>query len=211
MPEVLTDSTRLLDDIQGQMNASPVDSFFSLPGTSGVSPVYGQTNEYVDNTSGLRVVMVAALERTPSKPDPSTVDKPHSEKLPRLWQRLADQFIDRISQDLDDDCSDTHASDAVALSDQTRSACLGLATKLAATMALKPSLNYAAFLEEEGGISLVIQSKLSASRVNFRIPPDGLQITIVSVNSTGQARTTLAHIHEIAELQRWVEWVSNQA
>lgn len=211
MPEVLADSTRLFSDIEGQMDASPVEPvFYPLPGTSGVAPVYGQTNEYVDNTSGFRVVMVATLERTPSKPDPSTVDKPHSEKLPRLWQRAADRFKDRILQDLDDDCSDADASTPVTLCDQARSACLDLASELAATMAFQPGLKYAAFVEEEGGVSLVIQSTLSARRANFRISPDGLRITVVSVNTMGRAESTPVQVQDSAKLRRWVEWASKE-
>jgi hypothetical protein len=190
------------------MNASPVEPVFhSLPGTSGVAPVYGQTNDYIDNTSDFRVIMVATLKRTSLKPDPSTVDKSHSKRLPRLWRQIADRFVEDVIDRINNDCSDALAESGYAASEDAQASCRAIATRIAPSMAFAQHIQYDSFLEEEGGISLVLRSKDTGRRVNYRVSADGRKLTIVSVDENARASSDSAKVEDYGTLDRWARWV----
>ncbi len=68
-------------------------------------------------------------------------------------------------------------------------------------------MKYAAFVEEEGGISVTFQSVVTDRRVNFRISRDGSSLTIVSVDSDGRADSNPTHFNDIRLVRNWAEWL----
>ena len=84
--------------------------------------------------------------------------------------------------------------------------CTQLSTMLAQQLALSSSLKWAAFSEDEGGLSLVIQSLLTDRRLSFKITSDG-DISVVQIDEnmeTDMYSISLSKEDELARLGTWV-------
>jgi hypothetical protein len=116
-------------------------------------------------------------------------------------------FVQTIEQNIADDSADVVAEGGTIPTQSTIDACLAIASTLSGIVAMKPTLKYAAFVEESGGISLVLRSEQAGRRANFRISPDGCQVAVVAVTSQGRASTNPARIDDAETLRGWVEWL----
>lgn len=119
----------------------------------------------------------------------------------------AQRFLEMIEQNIADDFADIFREGGTVPTQPTIDACLAIASTLSGIVAMEPTLKYAAFVEESGGISLVLRSELAGRRANFRISPDGRQIAVVAVTSQGQASTNPVRIDDTETLRGWVEWL----
>jgi len=130
-----------------------------------------------------------------------------SETIALLPNTAARRFLETITQNISDDQADVLGEGGNVASQPAVGACLAIASTLSDIVAMKPSLKYAAFVEESGGISLVIQSAHPGRRANFRVSPDGSQIAVVAVTSLGQASTNPVRIDDAETLRGWIEWL----
>lgn len=119
----------------------------------------------------------------------------------------AQRFLEMIEQNIADDSADVVAEGGTVPIKRTIDACLAIASTVSGIVAMKPTLKYAAFAEESGAISLVIQSEHPGRRVNFRASPDGRQIAVVAVTSQGHTSTNPVRIDDTESLRGWVEWL----
>ena len=119
----------------------------------------------------------------------------------------AQRFLDTIRLNISEDSADLVREGGAAPTQATIDTCLAIASNLSTTVASKPSLKYAAFVEESGGISLVLRSGQAGRRANFRISPGGCQVAVVAVTSQGRASTNPARIDDTETLRGWIEWL----
>lgn len=119
----------------------------------------------------------------------------------------AQGFVQTIEQNIAEDFADVVREGGTVPTQRTIDACVSVASKLSGFVAMESTLKYAAFVEESGGISLVIQSEHPGRRVNFRVSPDGRQIAVVAVTSQGHASTNPVRIDDAETLRGWVEWL----
>ena len=130
-----------------------------------------------------------------------------TEKFTLSRNPAAQRFLDTIRQNMNEDTADVVREGGNAPTQATINACLAVASTLSDIVASKPNLKYAAFVEESGGISLVLRSERAGRRANFRVSPDGLQLSVVTVSSHGQTGTNSVRIDDTQQLQGWVEWL----
>lgn len=122
----------------------------------------------------------------------------------------AQRFLDAIQQNIADDSAEIVREGGAVPMQATTDACLAIASTLSDIVASRPNLKYAAFVEEAGGISLVLRSEQAGKRTNFRVSPDGRQVSVVTVTSQGQTNTNPVSIDDTHKLQRWVEWLEKR-
>jgi len=134
-------------------------------------------------------------------------DSVNIEVLTPLPSREAQRFLDTIEQNIAHDSADVVAEGGTVPIKRTIDVCLAIASTLSDIVAKKPTLKYAAFVEESGGISLVLRSEQAGRRANFRISLDGCEIAVVAVTSQGQANTNPVRIDDAETLRGWVEWL----
>lgn len=210
MINAIADPICLRAHVEGGSGARRAPScFYVLPTSSGdvAAQLYATVSlDYV--LPGGEVTFVESGGGDPWAPSPPVIDGLRGVSLLPIWQRAADQFVARVAQDLDEDCSDP--AGGVSLCNQAREVCQRIASVLAGSVALQPGLKYASFVEEEGGTSLVLQSGLSGRRANFRVSPDASQITVVSVDAAGKTVTAPVFLRDTATLRRFAEWVSKR-
>jgi len=119
----------------------------------------------------------------------------------------AQRFLDTVRRNISEDSADLIREEGIPPTQPGVDACLAIASTLSDIVAMKPTLKYAAFVEESGAISLVIQSEHPGRRVNFRVSPDGRQIAVVAVTSQGYTSTNPVRIDDTETLRGWVEWL----
>jgi len=127
------------------------------------------------------------------------------------FQKLVDQrsckLVERIELKLAEDREEADFGDDVAPTQRAAEACLRLAQRLAPHIALAPRLKSGAFTDDDGGVSLVLQSLVTDRRVSCRVPPGGTDITVIRVDESMQADTipiTLDDPSAPRELAAWV-------
>jgi hypothetical protein len=118
-----------------------------------------------------------------------------------------DALVESVEAALAQDEDDARQTGNAAPSPDARAACLRLSRHLAPHVAFAPRLKWAAFTEEDGGISLVAQSLVTDRRINCRIRADGSAITAVRIDEHMQTETfpvLLANPDIGRELAEWV-------
>jgi hypothetical protein len=120
----------------------------------------------------------------------------------------AAQFLGRVDQDIKDDCAEIISEGGTEPTRAAVDACRAVANTLSNSVASTPNLKHAAFVEEEGGISLVLQSNTTNRRVNFRVSPSGATLVVVTVDAIGRTASTPTRLDDSKALRGWVEWLS---
>jgi len=116
-------------------------------------------------------------------------------------------FVDRIQYDLDDAIQDARETGEPAPTKAVYDACMRLAGCVAPLAALAPRLKRAAFTEETGAVSLVLQSLVTDRRVDFRIAVDGRVIDALRIDENMRPESftfSMDQSHLPRELARWV-------
>ncbi len=121
--------------------------------------------------------------------------------------RASAELVERIEFKLKEDRAEAEISEDTAPSPGAVDVCLSLARRVAPHIALAPRLKWAAFTEDDGGISLVLQSLVTDRRLNCRIAPDGSIVSVIRIDESMQAdsmRVLLTDANVPRELAGWV-------
>jgi hypothetical protein len=120
----------------------------------------------------------------------------------------AQRFLDTIRQNISEDSADLVREGGAAPTQATIDACVSVASNLSGLVVLRSAVKYAAFVEEEGGISLVLQSEVTNRRVNFRVSRSGTALVVVTVDADGRTASIPTRLDDAQTLRGWVEWLS---
>lgn len=127
--------------------------------------------------------------------------------LPELLENADLAFVKRIRANLEQDRRDAADSGDALPSEPGIQACLSLAELVAPCVALAAKLKWAAFTEETGAVSLVLQSAVTDRRVNFCISADGTNASCIRIDEfmkSEQIDVRLDDANTVRELARWV-------
>lgn len=120
-------------------------------------------------------------------------------------------FVDRIQYDLDDAIQDARETGEPAPTKAAYEACLRLARRVAPLAALAPRLKRAAFTEETGAVSLVLQSLVTDRRVDFRIAVDGRVIDALRIDENMHPESFAFSVDQSHSPRELARWVTNRA
>ena len=121
-----------------------------------------------------------------------------------LYEKLADKRRSSIAED---------SSEAIEYGEPTASktalqACLTLASYISGLLSeLSPGFAWAPFLLDDGGVSLILRSKKTHRRVEFKFPPCDAPITVVRIDehlAGKQFPINIAHRDQIGCIAKWV-------
>ena len=144
-----------------------------------------------------------------SLPPPSSLATyaPSIVNVSTLLEQARSAFVGRIRTNLEQDRRDAAETDDAAPSDPAGRACLSLAKLVAPCVALATELKWAAFTEETGAVSLVLQSALMDRRVNFCISANGTNVSCIRIDESmksAQFDVRLDDANTVEEMARWV-------
>ncbi|MDM8007417.1 MAG: hypothetical protein QUV05_14860 [Phycisphaerae bacterium] len=88
--------------------------------------------------------------------------------------------------------------------------CRALVQRLAPHVALARQLKAGAFVEDEGGISLVLQSLVTDRRLTYRISPQGDRVTVIQIDEGMEAKTTTVSSDDRAKTRELAKWVTTR-
>jgi hypothetical protein len=71
-------------------------------------------------------------------------------------------------------------------------------------------LKAGAFVEDEGGISLVLQSLVTDRRLTYRISPQGDRVTVIQIDEGMEAKTTTVSSDDRAKTRELAKWVTTR-
>jgi hypothetical protein len=120
------------------------------------------------------------------------------------------EFVGRIEQQLAMDSDEAADPESVTPTSSAVGTCLTFAEQLAPHVALAPQLKAAAFAEDEGGISLVLQSLVTDRRLNYRIPPQGDRVTVIQIDERMEAKSTTISFSDRAATRELAKWVTTR-
>lgn len=123
---------------------------------------------------------------------------------------LTARFVEHIETDLSEGAEDASA-EGIAVNGDAILSCVELAKAAAPHVTRAPRLKSAAFIEDDGTVSLVLQSFATDRRLNFRIGKSDLRITAFRINEemiSSAVAVSGPDSHAVREL---VEWVVNRA
>lgn len=72
---------------------------------------------------------------------------------------------------------------------------------------LMPEIKHGIFIEENGGISIVMQSIRTDRRINYMISPTSGNLFIILINENNDPSTHLATISDENHLEKLAAWV----
>ena len=119
-------------------------------------------------------------------------------------------FVDRISGDLAEDVEEAAENGEVVPTEAAQAMCLRVARLISGDIVLAPRLKYAAFSEESGGVSLVLQSLITDRRVNYRISPEGVTVSVIAVDECMATTTNELSSHDESDLRGKAKWVRSR-
>jgi hypothetical protein len=119
----------------------------------------------------------------------------------------AEALIRRTEEKLREDELDARREGDVPPTPAASEACRELSRRLAPHVALAPRLRWGVFTEDDGGISLAVQSLVTDRRIDCRIAPDASLISAIRVDERMHVDTigvSLASRDIGRELGEWV-------
>jgi len=126
------------------------------------------------------------------------------ELVPRL--RIVG-FVDQVREDLEDDIKDADTDLALPEIRRAMQTCLRFARKLAPHIALSSNLKFAAFVEEDGVVSLGIQSLTADRRINLEIHGASQRAEVHSIDEHMHSEHSILHVNNTRSIQELAEWV----
>jgi len=124
-----------------------------------------------------------------------------------LLRAGVEAFVHRVETDIDEDTEDAVAANEVAPNPGARQVCVQWARRVAPHVVYAPQLKYAAFAEEDGGVTLVLQSLITDRRLTCRVGASGTTIVIHRIDefmTAHQAAISPDHAAAPRELAEWV-------
>lgn len=128
----------------------------------------------------------------------------------RLVERESREFIERIEMKLIDDREEADVGDDVAPSHAAVQMCLDLARRLAPHVVLAPQVKSGAFSEDNGGISLVLQSLVTDRRLDVQITPEGTVLSAIRIDEHMQADSVTVSLNDPNAPRELAEWVTSR-
>ena len=135
--------------------------------------------------------------------DTSLVDD-FEERLVERAKALVDDIKSSLHEDVRD--SDLDKSDIPWRS--AINACVELSAKLSLFIADHPEVKSAAFVDEGGGVSLVLQSIETKRRVNFLIEPNGLAANVCQLDEALAITHSRVELMDSKATRECAEWVT---
>jgi hypothetical protein len=122
-------------------------------------------------------------------------------------RRASRKFVERIERKLVDDREE---ADDVAPTPAAVQTCSDLARRLAPHVVLAPQLKSGAFTEDNGGISLVLQSLVTDRRLDVRIAPEGTVLSAIRIDERLQADSIALSVNDPNAPKELAEWVTSR-
>lgn len=116
----------------------------------------------------------------------------------------------RIDHQLASDSGKAAGTESMAPTSSAIGTCRAFVQRLAPHIALAPQLKVGAFVEDEGGISLVLQSLVTDRRLNYRIPPQGDHVTVIQIDERMQAKSMSLSVDDRAAIRELAKWVTTR-
>ena len=128
----------------------------------------------------------------------------------QLLNPAANILVQKIQDKLDQDTDDAREYGEKPPSVQSIKVCLQLSRLFAPHLALVPGIKWGAFTEDNGGISLVIQSLVSDRRLSCRIPLDGATLSAIQIDEKMTAQTRNVLLDNKDTWRELAEWVTSR-
>jgi hypothetical protein len=141
---------------------------------------------------------------------PQTICLNEEANLPEMIGFAARRLVEQVECKLEEDRGDAEREAETPPSPAAVDACLSLAKHLAPHLALAIRLKWGAFTEEDGGISLVVQSLVTDRRLNCRIGSDGSSVSTIRIDEHMHAETTAISVDD-AKPKELAAWVTSRA
>jgi hypothetical protein len=151
-----------------------------------------------------------SVEQVLSRPETRAADGFDSINLPKLRRDAEADFLERIQKHLQDDREDVVLEGGVVPSKVAIDKCLALARLVAPRIALAPRLKSAAFVEEAGTVSLVLQSLVTDRRLNYRVSTDGGQLSVTRIDEAMDLEELQVSIDDANTLRELAGWVTTR-
>ena len=136
--------------------------------------------------------------------------EPDPNEVRRFGCVMADahvKFVERIARHLDEDRQEAALCGEICPSQMAIDACRHVARSIADNVALAVKLKRAASANDDGSVSLVLQSVATSRRVNYRIPLDGATVSVLRVDEHLQTSVIDMTPSDAEALQEMAEWV----
>lgn len=124
-----------------------------------------------------------------------------------VWRARAQGTLEEIEDMLYQDRNEANREGESGVTDAAITACKRLACHIVDSLADRAGFRWAAFGEDSGSASLVLQSDVSGRRVDFRISPEGRDIAVISIDNelhTSTVRLVFDDHMKIRERAAWV-------
>lgn len=144
-------------------------------------------------------------------PEKTPDDSPEGVDIPGLLTDDFSESLKRIQRNLQEDREDAGIDGEVAPTDAAVETCMKLTRCIAPRVILKPRLRWAAFTEETGGVSLVLQSLVTDRRLNYQISPDGTRISAIRIDEYMRSESFVVSVDDEEMLRERTAWVVNRA
>lgn len=128
----------------------------------------------------------------------------------QLYKR-ANALVDNIESNLLEDVRDSDLDTSDIPWQTAISACVDLSAKLSLFLADHFEVKSAAFVDEGGGVSLVLQSIETKRRVNFLIEPDGLAANVCQLDEGLALTHSRVELMDSQATRECAEWVTIKA
>ena len=147
----------------------------------------------------------SALEGRIRTPDHAT-DSYYTPNVAVLRER-AQGTLDEIEDMLYQDRNEAILEGESGVTDAAITACQRLACHIVDSLADRAGFRWAAFGEDSGSASLVLRSDVSGRRVNFRISPEGEDITVISIDKELKTSTVHLVLDDRTKIRDCAVWV----
>ena len=129
----------------------------------------------------------------------------------RLLSHMRLSLLDKIETSLLEDRKEGLLYGEVCASDASVDRCKRIATQIEKWLTPSFGLKWAAFGEETGGVSLVLQSLVTDRRVDFRISSDGMKVSAISIDADLAATSVPIAPEDRNALRERAAWVHTRS
>lgn len=128
-----------------------------------------------------------------------------------LVSRQSRRLVEQIECKLTNDREECRQDNEIGPTSRAFQVCVRIAQRLAPHVALAPQLKFGAFTEDDGGVSLVLQSLITDRRLNCRIPPEGAPLTAIRIDEHMGAESLEFSLTDRNAPRELAEWVTKRA
>lgn len=136
------------------------------------------------------------------------IDASFLDEFEKLLYMRAKELVDNIESNLLEDVRDSDLDKSDIPWQSAISACVDLSAKLSLFLAYHFEVKSAAFVDEGGGVSLVLQSIETKRRVNFLIEPDGLAANVCQLDEALAMTHSRVEFMDSQATRECAEWVT---